>query len=366
VRVKLTAWHALLVMTDCAPLPTRIAAPVDGTHRKICGRRWLTEAVECAKCVRESPHSPRSIGCHTIIDEHEVEVLQHLQWSYRSSTLGLAGGMITPSSVYDRDTLSEQTASAASRSTQSTRFSHSSGSLFESFFSMAEFETDVNTMSMSGRTSPDSAVDVETDSSSGRNLLSREANDDTHVGLKFWQVAAHDRLCSGLRVSGVSGANTFVNAGGLVEWCCDQCHGPLRWLDGVVWCTQCECAVCWPMWYAQSEHFSLANFGGETSSRASKGHNWSLFLSACLADARSPALELHAKLLALATIWNPESYGEDPGSQSPLCAQRTGLCRESSPARPGYRAGGGIAGPWWAPTDPCFLSSFGTVLERDH
>lgn len=97
----------------------------------------------------------------------------------------------------------------------------------------------------------------------------------------------------------------------LADCCCEFGHA-LTWKDESLWCQICASAIPWPTW-PQITH----------QERARVTHTPNV-PSDDRALLRGNGRTIHRK----------------------------GIGSELSPIRPGFRAGGGIAGPWWTRTDP--------------
>eukprot|EP00747_Dinoflagellata_sp_TGD_P107495 gnl/TRDRNA2_/TRDRNA2_170149_c0_seq10.p1 gnl/TRDRNA2_/TRDRNA2_170149_c0~~gnl/TRDRNA2_/TRDRNA2_170149_c0_seq10.p1 ORF type:complete len:274 (+),score=5.26 gnl/TRDRNA2_/TRDRNA2_170149_c0_seq10:58-879(+) len=104
--------------------------------------------------------------------------------------------------------------------------------------------------------------------------------------------------------------------------CCCECDHALRGKEGQLWCPVCS------MWDSQTSWRQESRCKSAILSRT----------SALPSDDTSMPSDEPASLFA----FGGECY-------------RTGIGREVNLVTPGFRAGGGTAGPWWSRTDPWFL-----------
>eukprot|EP00747_Dinoflagellata_sp_TGD_P181309 gnl/TRDRNA2_/TRDRNA2_35103_c0_seq1.p1 gnl/TRDRNA2_/TRDRNA2_35103_c0~~gnl/TRDRNA2_/TRDRNA2_35103_c0_seq1.p1 ORF type:complete len:265 (+),score=13.81 gnl/TRDRNA2_/TRDRNA2_35103_c0_seq1:61-855(+) len=123
------------------------------------------------------------------------------------------------------------------------------------------------------------------------------------------------------RIASCSGKEPEMPASILVECCCEDGHAS-TWNDSQLWCPECGTWVWWPTW----QHVFPCE---------SAGLPWTPVLLPA-----EPPLPLD-EAPSLCDL-DGESY-------------RRGIGCPSSPVKPGFRAGGGTAGPWWLPTDERFL-----------
>jgi len=138
---------------------------------------------------------------------------------------------------------------------------------------------------------------------------------------------------------------------GLEQWRCDSCHHVLLWKFELPWCPECSCLVAFPV------------FDSRTHSTSPEVQRVSESVFNTVSSGWKVSDNVDYESMSESSRHSPRPSEEsDVFDDLPWVQHRIGIGRERSPVRPGLRAGGGIAGPWWTRADARLLHDEGAFL----